>query len=59
MKLRPYQDRAVGLLLDHLDAPPVTLTARPHRPAYGSDGDYFSKPNAEDVFDAIAELMLV
>ncbi|MCX7791252.1 MAG: thiamine pyrophosphate-dependent enzyme [Chloroflexaceae bacterium] len=43
----------------HLDAPPVTLTARPHRPAYGSDGDYFSKPNAEDLFDAVAGLMEV
>lgn len=43
----------------HLDAPPVTLTARPHRPAYGSDGDYFSKPNAEDLFDAVVGLMEV
>lgn len=40
-----------------LDAPPVTLTAQPHRPAYGSDGDYFSKPNREDVFRAVYELM--
>jgi len=39
-----------------LDAPPVTVTARPHRPAYGSDGDYFSKPNREDVFRAVYEL---
>jgi len=43
----------------HLDAPPVTLTAQPHRPAYGSDGDYFSKPNAEDLFDAVVSLMAV
>ncbi len=43
----------------HLDAPPVTLTAQPHRPAYGSDGDYFSKPNAEDLFDAVVDLMAV
>lgn len=43
----------------HLDAPPVTLTAQPHRPAYGSDGDYFSKPNAEDLFDAVYALMAV
>lgn len=43
----------------HLDAPPVTLTAQPHRPAYGSDGDYFSKPNAEDLFEAVYELMAV
>ncbi len=41
----------------HLDAPPVTVTAQPHRPAYGSDGDYFSKPNAEDLFDAVYALM--
>lgn len=37
----------------HLDAQPVTITAAPHRPPYGSDGDYFSKPNPEDVFEAI------
>lgn len=35
-----------------LDAPPKTLTAKEHRPAYGSDGDYFSKPNREEIFDA-------
>ncbi|HEX6203212.1 MAG TPA: thiamine pyrophosphate-dependent enzyme [Thermoanaerobaculia bacterium] len=40
-----------------LDAPPVTVSARPHRPAYGSDGDYFSKPNREDVFDAVYGLL--
>jgi pyruvate/2-oxoglutarate/acetoin dehydrogenase E1 component len=40
-----------------LDAEPRTLTAKPHRTAYGSDGNYFSKPNAEDVFDAVYELM--
>ena len=32
-----------------LDAQPKTLTAKAHRPAYGSDGDYFSKPSVEDV----------
>jgi len=37
----------------HLDAPPVTVTAKEHRPAYGTDGDYFSNPNAEDVYEAI------
>ncbi len=41
----------------HLDSQPVTITAKQHRPAFGSDGDYFSKPNAEDVFDAVFELM--
>lgn len=40
-----------------LDAPPRTITARDHRPAYGSDGDYFSKPSPDDVFDAVYELM--
>ncbi len=40
-----------------LDAPPRTLSAREHRPAYGTDGDYFSKPNREDVFDAVYALM--
>jgi pyruvate/2-oxoglutarate/acetoin dehydrogenase E1 component/TPP-dependent pyruvate/acetoin dehydrogenase alpha subunit len=41
----------------HLDAPPVTVSAKDHRPAYGTDGDYFSKPNAEDVYEAIYALM--
>ncbi len=41
----------------HLDAPPRTITAQPHRPAYTSDGDYASKPNAEDVFLAALEVM--
>lgn len=40
-----------------LDSEPRTLSAKAHRPAYGSDGDYFSKPNREDVFDAVYELM--
>ncbi len=40
-----------------LDSQPVTITAQPHRPAYGTDGDYFSKPNVEDVFDRIYALM--
>ncbi len=41
----------------YLDSAPRTLTAKAHRPPYGSDGDYFSKPNAEDVFDVVYELM--
>jgi pyruvate/2-oxoglutarate/acetoin dehydrogenase E1 component len=41
----------------YLDSPPLTITAKEHRPAYASDGDYFSKPNQETVFDAIYELM--
>ena len=41
----------------HLDSPARTLSGKAHRPAYGSDGDYWSKPNAETVFDAVYELM--
>lgn len=40
-----------------LDSEPRTLTAKEHRPAYGSDGIYFSKPNAEDIFDTVYDLM--
>ncbi|MEM8964243.1 MAG: transketolase C-terminal domain-containing protein [Acidobacteriota bacterium] len=40
-----------------LDSEPRTLTAQPHRPAYASDGDYWSKPNVEDVFDSVYTLM--
>jgi pyruvate/2-oxoglutarate/acetoin dehydrogenase E1 component/TPP-dependent pyruvate/acetoin dehydrogenase alpha subunit len=40
-----------------LDVAPRTLTGQPHRPAYGSDGDYFSKPNTEDVVRVILEMM--
>jgi pyruvate/2-oxoglutarate/acetoin dehydrogenase E1 component len=41
----------------YLDASPITIAAKEHRPAYGSDGDYFSKPSPEDVFDTVYELM--
>lgn len=41
----------------HLDAKPVTICSKPHRPAYGSDGDYFSKPNVEDVVEVIYTMM--
>jgi 2-oxoisovalerate dehydrogenase E1 component len=40
-----------------LDVEPRTLTARPHRPAFGTDGNYFSKPNVQDVFDVVYDLM--
>lgn len=40
-----------------LDSEPRTLTAKEHRPAYADDGDYFSKPNVEDVFDTVYALM--
>lgn len=41
----------------YLDSAPQTLTAKAHRPPYGSDGDYFSKPNAEDVFETVYNMM--
>jgi pyruvate/2-oxoglutarate/acetoin dehydrogenase E1 component len=41
----------------YLDSPPLTITAKEHRPAYGSDGDYFSKPNTEDLVDRIYAVM--
>ncbi|MFM2229459.1 MAG: hypothetical protein RL607_717 [Bacteroidota bacterium] len=41
----------------HLDSAPQTLTAKAHRPAYGTDGDYFSKPSVEDIFEKVYEIM--
>ena len=41
----------------YLDSKPRTLTGKEHRPAYSSDGDYFSKPNTEDVFEIAYEVM--
>ncbi|WP_445384962.1 alpha-ketoacid dehydrogenase subunit alpha/beta [Robiginitalea sp. IMCC44478] len=41
----------------YLDSPPQTLTAKAHRPAYASDGDYFSKPNTEDIFEKVYSIM--
>jgi hypothetical protein len=40
-----------------LDSPPRCISAGEHRPAYGSDGDYFSKPSREDVLAVVTELM--
>jgi pyruvate/2-oxoglutarate/acetoin dehydrogenase E1 component/TPP-dependent pyruvate/acetoin dehydrogenase alpha subunit len=40
-----------------LDSPPVTISAKDHRPPYGSDGDYFSKPNMDDIFEAVYKIM--
>ena len=40
-----------------LDSEPRTITAKAHRAAFGSDGDYFSKPNAEDIFETIYDMM--
>lgn len=42
---------------NYLDAAPLTITAKPHRPAYGTDGDYFSKPNAEDIVEAVLRIV--
>lgn len=41
----------------YLDSAPQTLTAEPHRPAYATDGDYFSKPNAEDIFEKVYSII--
>ncbi|MDE3740579.1 alpha-ketoacid dehydrogenase subunit alpha/beta [Maribacter polysaccharolyticus] len=41
----------------YLDSAPQTLTSKEHRPAYGTDGDYFSKPSAEDIFEKVYEIM--
>ncbi len=41
----------------YLDAAPQTLSAKAHRPAYGSDGDYFSKPNVEDIYEKVYSIM--
>ncbi len=41
----------------HLDSEPQTLTAKAHRPAYATDGDYFSKPNEEDIFEKVYAIM--
>ena len=50
-------------LLDHqkiyniLDSEPKLLSSKEHRPAYGTDGDYFSKPNTNDIFEEAYKLM--
>jgi pyruvate/2-oxoglutarate/acetoin dehydrogenase E1 component len=41
----------------YLDSAPQTLSAKAHRPAYATDGDYFSKPNAEDIFEKVYQIM--
>ena len=41
----------------HLDSEPRTLSAKDHRPAYGEDGDYFSKPNTDDIFESVYAIM--
>jgi pyruvate/2-oxoglutarate/acetoin dehydrogenase E1 component len=42
---------------EYLDSKPETIAAKEHRPAYATDGDYFSKPNVEEIFDRIYQMM--
>ena len=42
---------------DFLDSEPQTLTAKEHRPPYGKDGDYFTKPSAEDICEKVYAIM--
>ena len=44
-------------IFNFLDSPPLTLTAKDHRPAYGTDGDYFSKPSSDDIFEKVYSMM--
>lgn len=44
-------------IYQYLDSKPQTLSAQPHRPAFGTDGDYFSKPSAEDIFESVYDIM--
>jgi pyruvate/2-oxoglutarate/acetoin dehydrogenase E1 component len=58
---------ATGFMLDkilveqkgyyHLDSAPETLSSKDHRPAYGSDGDYFSKPSIDDIIEKVYAMM--
>ena len=41
----------------HLDGAPRTISAKEHRPPYGSDGDYFSKPSKDDIIETVYEMM--
>jgi 2-oxoisovalerate dehydrogenase E1 component len=53
--LQQVLDRDHGY--DWLDSPPLTIAAKDHRPSYGSDGDYWSKPNRESIFSGVYELL--
>ncbi len=44
-------------IYQYLDTQPKLISAKPHRPAYGEDGDYFSKPSADDIFEEVYEIM--
>ncbi|MFA9214789.1 MAG: transketolase, partial [Candidatus Methylacidiphilales bacterium] len=41
----------------YLDYKPITISAKAHRPPYGTDGDYWSKPNAEEIFEVVCNMM--
>jgi len=47
----------VQKIFKYLDSAPQTLSAQPHRPAYGSDGDYFSKPSMDDIFEKVYTIL--
>ncbi len=53
--MREVLEKQGGYFL--LDSPPVTITGKPHRPAYGTDGDYFSKPNKEQIIETLYNIM--
>ncbi|MFY0689445.1 MAG: transketolase [Cyclobacteriaceae bacterium] len=53
--MRNVLDRDQGY--QYLDSSPITLTAKEHRPAYGTDGDYFSKPSVEDIVETAYNVM--
>lgn len=44
-------------IFQYLDSAPQTLSAQPHRPAYGTDGDYFSKPSMDDIFEKVYHIL--
>ena len=44
-------------IFSHLDSSPKTLTAKDHRPPYGTDGDYFSKPSIDDIVESVYKIM--
>ena len=44
-------------IFNYLDSPPKTLTAKEHRPPYGTDGDYFSKPSIDDIVESVYDIM--
>ncbi len=44
-------------IFNYLDSPPKTLTAKDHRPPYGTDGDYFSKPSVDEIIESVYRIM--